>query len=171
MKESMTRLTDVVRMIWTAAILLGIGVVACIGQAASASKEGVIRGTWTLKSVYSTPNVQGPDAMQQRKLLRSKIVIDATSINSCGQSAKITSTEVKNVSADEFLADNLVPLDSVGIHGPSVTQVVLNQRQSGTCLGAFPMPGLDIYIKGRDELVIAFEGVFYRAVRDKADCH
>jgi len=171
MKEFMTRLTDVMRIIWIAAVLLSVGVVACMGQAGSASKEDVIRGTWTLNSVYPTPNVQGPDVMQQRKLLRSQIIIDANSIKSCGQSAKITSTDVKKVSADEFLADNLVPLHSVGIHRPSVTQVVLNQRQSGTCFGAFPMPGLDIYIKSRDELVIAFEGVFYRAVKDKADSH
>jgi len=165
------RPADVMRTIWIAAILLSVGVVACIGQAALASKQGVIRGTWTLKSVYLTPNVQGPDPMQQRSLLGSQIVIDATSIGSCGQSARITSTDVKKVSADEFLDDNLVSLDSVGIHRPSVTQMVLNQGQSGICFGAFPMPGLDIYIKNRDELVIAFEGVFYRAVRDKAGSH
>jgi hypothetical protein len=143
-------------------------VITCPGQVVPAEARHEIRGTWTLKSIYPTQNVQGPGPSQQRQLLQSQIVIGVTSIKACGQSVTITSADVKAVSASEFLANNLVPLDSVGIHKPSVVEVILNQRQSGTCFGAFPMPGQDIYIKGSDELVIAFEGVFYRAIRDKA---
>lgn len=49
----------------------------------------------------------------------------------------------------------------------TVMEVVLNERQSGRCFAAFPLPGQDVYLKSKDEIVIAFEGVFYRVVRKK----
>ena len=160
-------LSNAVGRIWSFYVLVTVGVSMCIGQAAPVNTQGRIRGTWILKSIYPTQNVQGPGPSQQRKLLRSLIVISASSVTACGQSAAITSTDVKEVSASEFLADNLVPLDSVGIRKSNVLEIILNNRLSGTCFEVFPMPGQDIYVKSKGELVIAFEGVFYRAVRLK----
>lgn len=79
----------------------------------------------------------------------------------------VKSIKVSHVSSHDFLANTRVRFSEVGINTSNVTEVVLNQRESGTCFGAFPLPGQDVYIKNEDELLIDFEGVFYRAVRKK----
>jgi hypothetical protein len=163
----MTGLSHTTRAVWALNVLVVVGSITYGGQPAHIGMRDQIRGTWILRSIYPTQNVQGPNPSEQRKLLSTQIVIDATSIKACGQSVPIKSTDVKEVSATDFLAENLVPLDSVGIHKSSVTEVLFNQRRSGTCFGAFPIPGQDVYIKSRDEMVVAFEGAFYRAVRKK----
>ena len=126
-----------------------------------------IRGTWVIKSIYRTPNIQGPSPAEQKKLIGSKIVFGDSSLESCGQSVPITSTQEFQVDSAEFLANNLVRFSEVKIDAQSVTEVVLNNGQAGTCLKAFPAPGQDVYLKSKDELLIAFEGVFYRATRKK----
>jgi hypothetical protein len=151
-------------LIWQLAFVAGP---MCSGQDAHTNSLDAVRGTWTVKSIYPTQNVQGPSPSQQRKLLRSHISISNASLKVCGHSVAITSVDVHQVSANDFLSDNRVPLEEVGIHTPSVTEIVINKRQSGTCFQAFPLPGQDLYIKDKGELVIAFEGVFYRAVKDR----
>jgi hypothetical protein len=126
-----------------------------------------ISGTWMIKSIYTTPNVEGPNLFQQKKLLDSTIVLDSRSLKACGQSVPITSVEVYQVTGADFLANTQVRFEEVGIGTPSITEIVINSRQSGSCFEAFPLPGQDIYIKSKDEILIDFEGVFYRAVRKR----
>jgi hypothetical protein len=138
---------------------------ACFSQSGLTDEARIVSGTWVLKSIYPTQNVQGPSGSEQRKLLGSDIVFKAHSLEACGQSVPITSVETKQIGPSDFSADTRATFTEVGIETPTVTEIVINDRESGTCFGAFPLPGQIIYIKGKNELLIDFEGVFYRAVR------
>jgi hypothetical protein len=126
-----------------------------------------IRGRWLIASIYHTQNVEGPSPAEQKKLIGSEIVYRTRSFKACGQSVPITSINTNRIDSGEFLANTRVRFNEVGIAARSVTEVVLNNRQAGTCFGVFPLPGQDIYLKSKDEILIAFEGVFYRVVRKK----
>lgn len=72
----------------------------------------------------------------------------------------ISSIEQHRVDFAEFLANTRVRFTELDIHAVTVTEVVLNDRQAGRCFEAFPLPGHDVYLKSKDEIVIAFEGFF-----------
>ncbi|GLQ97276.1 hypothetical protein GCM10007863_16960 [Dyella mobilis] len=127
----------------------------------------LVRGTWVLKSIYKTQNVQGPGVSEQEKLLGTTVSVSGSVLSSCGQSVPVKSIKVLEISPDDFLTDTRTRFNEVGVDASSIEEVVLNDRRSGACFAAFPLPGQDIYIKSRDELLIDFEGVFYRAVRTK----
>jgi hypothetical protein len=137
-----------------------------LGQSAQANIPDAVRGTWILRSIYPTQNVEGPSPRQQRKLLGSRISIGKSSLVACRQSVAITSVDVHAVTAAKFLANTRVSLEKVGFDAPTITEVVINERQPGTCYQAFPLPRQDIYIKNKHELLIDFEGVFYRALKE-----
>jgi hypothetical protein len=126
-----------------------------------------MKGIWIIKSIYQTQNVQGPSPTEQKQLVGSEVVYGDRTLTSCGQSVPITSVNQHRVVSAEFLANNNVRFSEVDIHTATVKEVVLNFRQAGTCLDGFPLPGQDVYLKSKDEIVIAFEGVFYRVVRKK----
>ena len=136
-------------------------------QKSQSDAASAIRGTWVIKSVYRTQNIQGPSPAEQKKLIGSRIVYSDRSLESCGQSVPITSTDELQVDSADFLANTRVRFSEVGIDARSVTEVVLNNRQAGSCFEAFPSPGQDVYLKSKDEILIYFEGVFYRAVRKR----
>ena len=136
-------------------------------QDAQNGPASAIRGTWIIKSIYHTQNVQGPSPTEQKKLVGSEIVYGDQNLNSCGQSVPITSIDQHQVDSAEFLANTRVRFTEISIHATAVIEVVLNDRQAGRCFEAFPLPGQDVYLKSKDEIVIAFEGVFYRGVRKK----
>jgi hypothetical protein len=140
---------------------------SCISQSDSISQWHIIRGRWMLTSIYPTSNVEGPSRSEQKKLLGTSIILNAGSLEACGQSAPVKSIKASRVSSDDFLSNTNVRFAEVGINTPEITEVVINNREAGTCLGAFPLPGQDIYIKNNHELLIDFEGVFYRALRKK----
>jgi len=139
----------------------------CHGQRAPGGAANMIRGTWVIKSIYPTQNVEGPDPSQQRKLVGTDIVLDAQTLKACGQSVPISSVDVHRVNSTDFLTNTRVRFSEVGIDTPSITEVVINKREAGSCFQAFPLPGQDIYIKSNDEVLVDFEGVFYRAVRKR----
>jgi len=112
-------------------------------------------------------DVEGPSPAEQKRLIGSEIVYGDRSLRSCGQSVAITSVNHNRVDADRFLADTRVRFTDVGINASSVTELVLNNRQAGSCFEAFPLPGQDVYLKSKDEILVAFEGVLYRAMRKK----
>ena len=138
---------------------------ACFGQSAPTKVPDSVHGIWILQSIYPTSNVQGPSSRQQRKLLGSRISISANSLDACRQSVAISSVDVNDVTADQFLTNTRISFEEVQIHAPTVAEVVINRRQSGNCYNAFPLPGQDIYVKGKNELLVDFEGVFYKAIR------
>ncbi len=154
-----------------ALLLLMTCTFSCVGQGGAISQWHRIRGTWVLESIYQTSNVEGPSGWEQKELVGTTIVLNAHSMRACGQSARVTSVREQQVSPDEFLFGTRVRFSEVGITAPAITEVILNNREAGTCYGAFPLPGQDIHIKNNDELLIDFEGVFYRALRKRAADH
>jgi hypothetical protein len=164
-----TRFLSTIRRLSGPCTLLLIALLAssCRSQCIPADVSDIVSGTWVIKSIYKTQNVAGPNPSQQKKLLGSTIVLDSRSLTACGQSVPITSVEVHQVVATDFLANTQVRFGEVGIEAPSIKEVVINDRHSGSCFKAFPLPGQDIYIKSKDEILIDFEGVFYRALREK----
>lgn len=150
------------------ALLLNVlSISVCLSQSGTVDKSHVVRGTWVLKSIYSTQNVEGPSVSQQKKLLGTTIILNTDSLEACGQSVPINSVKVNQISSADFLANTRARFSEVGIKTPSITEVVINDGQSGTCFDAFPLPGQDVYIKNKDEILVDFEGVFYRALRKK----
>lgn len=137
----------------------------CSSQNETANESTMAYGTWILKSIYPTQNVEGPSPAQQKKLLGTVIVLNASTLKACGQAVPVKTIKVNQVSSADFLEDNRVRFSEVGVEGASITEIVINHRQSGTCFGAFPLPGQDIYVKSRNEILVLFEGVFYRALR------
>ncbi len=140
---------------------------ACLSQSTPVVAGHAIRGTWVMDSIYKTQNTEGPSPSQQMKLIGSRIILDTRSLEACGQSVPIKSIEAQQVTSTDFLTNTRVRFSEVGIEEPSVTEVVINKKQSGACFQAFPLPGQDIYIKSKDEILVDFEGVFYRALREK----
>jgi hypothetical protein len=137
----------------------------CSGQNGTANGSTMVYGTWILKSIYPTQNVEGPSRAQQKKLLGTTVVLNASALEACGQSVPVKTVEVNQVSSADFLENNRVRFSEVGVEGASITEIVINHRQSGTCFDAFPLPGQDIYVKNKNEILVYFEGVFYRALR------
>jgi hypothetical protein len=136
-------------------------------QEVQSKADGLIRGAWVIKSIYHTPNIQGPGVEEQKSLIGSKLVYSGQSLRSCGQAVPIKPIREYQVDSADFLANTRVRFSDVEIKAQRVTEVVLNNRQAGSCLKAFPSPGQDVYLKNKDEILIDFEGVFYRALRMK----
>jgi hypothetical protein len=149
------------------ALLFVLCASCCVSQSDSFRQWHIISGTWVLTSIYPTSNVEGPSPSQQRKLLGTSIVLNSRFLDACGQSAPVKSFRASQVSSDDFLSNTPVRFAEVGINTPQITEVVINNREAATCFGVFPLPGQDIYIKNKDELLIYFEGVFYRALRKR----
>jgi hypothetical protein len=137
----------------------------CSGQSEKGNESAKAYGTWVLKSIYPTQNIEGPSPSQQNKLLGTTIVLNANTLKACGQSVPVKTIKVNQVSSTDFLDNTRVRFSEVGVKAKNITEIVINHRQSGTCFGAFPLPGQDIYIKGKNEILIYFEGVFYRGLR------
>lgn len=152
---------------FTALFVVGLMSSACHGQKVPSDAASMIRGTWVIKSILPTQNVEGPNPSQQQKLVGTQIVLNAQTLKACGQSVPISSVDVHQVNADDFLNNTQARFNEVGIDTHIVAEVVINNREAGTCFGAFPLPGQDIYVKSKNELLIDCEGVFYRAVRKK----
>ena len=126
------------------------------------NESTVVYGTWILKSIYPTQNVEGPSPSQQEKLLGTTIVLDANTLKGVWPVGAGQYHQVNQISSTDFLDNTRVRFTEVGVKTPSMTEVVINDRHSGTCFDAFPLPGQDIYIKDKNEILVYFEGMFYR---------
>ena len=141
-------------------LLTLISVSVCSSQSRTASEATKAFGTWKLKSIYPTRNIEGPSPSEQEKLLGTTIVLSGDTLKACGRSVPVRTIEVNQISSSDFLDNNRVRLSGVGIEAASVTEIVVNHRQAGTCFDVFPLPGQDIYIKDKNEIVILFEVCF-----------
>jgi|GEM_PF-4953319 len=149
------------------ALMFLIAATSVSGQNSTSDKRSLIEGVWILKSIYKTQNATGVDGPQQESLLNSRVSYKSNSLTSCKQSVPITTVEINERSTKNLFADTNVGADELHLSGAKVTQVIFNKTQSGNCFGTFTLPGEDVYIKGKNELIINFVGVFYRAVREK----
>jgi hypothetical protein len=137
----------------------------CYCQDIQTNRLKDVVGTWLLKSVVRAPNIEGPSESEQNKLLGTYVFISNDVIKSCDQSAKIQSVKVSRVSSADFRDQTEASFNDLGIKEASIEAIVINDGDSGNCLGAFPMPGQYLYVVKKDEAIVDFEGVFYRAVR------
>jgi hypothetical protein len=149
--------------IWFIAVALAI---SSLGEDHASKEFKSLQGTWQLTSIYQTSNIQAIDSAQQQKLLHSRISYNAHSLRACGESVGIVSVESRRLSPKEFFAGYYVNFDEVGINGRSITELLINKDQSGNCFGTYTLPGQRVYIKGPNDLLINFGGVFYRALRE-----
>lgn len=163
----MKRLTSLLHPLRVPLLLFVFCAGSCVSQSNSVSQWHMIAGTWMLTEIYQTSNVEGPSPSEQKKLLGTHIVLNAGSLEACGQSVPVKSIRASQVSSDDFLFNTHARFVEVGIKAPEITEIIINNREAGTCFGAFSLPGQDIYIQNKDELLIDFEGVFYRALRKR----
>jgi hypothetical protein len=126
---------------------------------------GDLVGMWTLESIYRTSNVQGPSNSEAKRLLGTHIVYGPHNMSSCGLDIAIDSVEQHKLSEEDLLQDARVHFSELGLRGNMVEMVIIDQGKSGECFGAFPPPGRLLFIKSKNELIVDFEGIFYRAVR------
>ena len=151
--------------------LLIFGMTLFMPQALSFGQNGKevsiseLAGTWTLTAIYKTANPQGPSPSEQKRLLGAHIIYSAQKLTSCGASVEVETVERRRVSREDLLDGWHVRFSDLRLQGDSVQEVIVNRRQSGSCFGAFPLPGQDVYVRNQNEIIVAFEGVFYRAVR------
>jgi hypothetical protein len=146
-------------------LLILLSASVCSGQNEMANESTMVYGTWILKSIYPTQNVEGPSPSQQKKLLGTTIILNASTLKACGQSVPVKTIKVNQVSSTDFLDGTRVRFSEVGVKAAGITEIVINHRQSGTCFDVFPLPGQDIYVKDKNEILVYFEGVFYRGLR------
>ena len=86
-------------------LLILLSASVCHGQSETANAPALIYGTWILKSIYPTQNVEGPSPAQQKKLLGMAIVLDASTLKACGQSVPVKVIKVNQVSSTDFLQE------------------------------------------------------------------
>lgn len=150
---------------WFATVTLLVPGVPSMGQSATEVHYADLVGTWTLISIYRTSNVQGPSDSEAKRLLGTHIVYNVHTISSCGADNPIAAVKEKKLSPEDLLFDARIRFPELGLRGNAVKEITLEAGNSGTCFGAFPLPGQRFYIKSKNELVVDFEGVCYRAVR------
>lgn len=166
--ESISRLGQYVsRRILVALPLIGMLLSNAVGQGRSTEDAKIIRGTWVLTSLYKTSNITGIDGTQQQRLLASRISYSSKELTACAQSVSIVSLDVHRLSAKDFFAQAYVRLDEVGVKDPTITEIIINRNESGNCFGTYTLPGENVYIRNNNELLINFEGAFYRAIRTR----
>jgi hypothetical protein len=135
-------------------------------QAVATNLPKSLSGEWILTSIYETPNISGISPEQARSLVGSRIKYENGLLLSCKQRVRIEKVDEKEVSAAQFLAGRKrTRFSDVEINAPSIKEITINGNSSGNCFGTYALPGEDVYVKARDELLVDFEGVYYRAVR------
>jgi hypothetical protein len=128
-----------------------------------------IRGEWILMSIYRTPNISGISPEQAKSLVGSRIKYENGWLIACKQRVKIEKVDEREVSAAQFLAGRKrTHFSDVEVYAPSIKEITINGNSSGNCFDTYALPGEDVYVKSRDELLIDFDGVYYRALRRAA---
>jgi hypothetical protein len=135
------------------------------GKANIETPPFALEGDWELKSILPVGEVQGPGIQQQKQLLGTLVGYHDNELTACRAAVPITSIEKTRMTPADFLAGNHVSFDQLGIRQKTITQIVINDRQSGSCFGDFPLPGQVVYLLSEKDAVILFEGVFYQAKR------
>jgi hypothetical protein len=145
-------------------LMLGLGSLGSVAQrTGTIPKE--LNGEWVLRSYYMTSNIWGISRKQAQSLIGSKLIYRDGALSACKQRVKIDKIEQNNVSAAQFWDGLHVDFSDVGIVAPSIREIRLNGNAGGNCFETYALPGEDVYLKGPDELLVDFEGVYFRATR------
>jgi hypothetical protein len=145
----------------------------CVSERASAQATTItlpqgLNGEWILVSIYKTPNISGIGPEQARTLVGSRVKYENGLLVACKQRVKIEKVDEREVSAAQFLSGRKrTRFSDVEVYAPSIKEIIINGNSSGNCFDTYALPGEDVYVKSQDELLVDFEGVYYRAVRRK----
>lgn len=152
-----------------------VGVLMFVGAAAAqdtAKSSGVsvtpkeLIGEWTLVSIYDTPNIIGIDYKQANSLLKSRITYRDGYLSACNQRVRINKVERNVVTAAEFLAGRrYTHFSDVGVTTPSISEITINDGETGNCFMTGTLPGEDVSLKSEDEILVDFQEVYYRGLR------
>jgi hypothetical protein len=155
---------------WAWVLLLVVAGLRSAGSIAQTTETvpKELNGEWLLLSYYPTPNVWGISKKQAQSLLGSKLVYRNGALSACKQQVTIDKVERRDVSSTQFLAGWYVRFKDVGIVGASIREIMLNGNAGGNCFETYALPGENVYLKGPDELLVGFEGVYFRAARTSA---
>jgi len=148
--------------------LLGPFCFPCRCQESSHALPESVYGSWVIKSVYKTHNVTGLNGAAERRLIGSHLRFTQGSVESCGASASIATVESKDVTEEEFFAGVYVRFKDVGVTTKTIDEVLVNGGEAGDCNGTGTLPGEHFFIKGRNEILIQYEGAFFRALKEVA---
>lgn len=155
---------------WACVILVLVGLRAVgLGAQTTGVVPKELNGQWVLRSYYTTPNVWGISRKQAHSLLGSRLVYRNGTLNACKQQITIQKVEQREVFSTQFLADSNVRFEHVGIVGASIREVILSGHEGGgNCFETYALPGENVYLKGPNELLVEFEGVYFRATPTSA---
>ena len=148
-----------------ALVVLGICLSKSESQTRTATIPKGLTGVWVLRSYYRTSNIWGISLKQARSLVGSKVVFGEGALSACKQHVVIQDVEQRDVLPAQFLEGNLVRFSEVGISGSTIHEITLNGNAGGNCFGTYALPGEDVFVKGPNELLVDFEGVYFRATR------
>ncbi len=154
---------------WTILVIILATVLASPHQGrcedARQSLPSFIYGSWVIKSVYPTRNVTGLGKADEKRLLGSHLTFTRTSLASCGSSVSINALERKHVTEVEFFSGVYVHFKEVHIVTEAVEEILLDAGEAGDCNGTGTLPGEHFYIKTPGEILIQYEGTFFRALK------
>jgi len=147
-------------------LFMGYVPVKASAQAANVILPQDLNGEWTLVSIYKTPNISGISPEQARSLVGSRIKYEGGMLIACKQHVKIEKVDEKDISAAQFLSGRKrTRFSDVEIYAPSIKEITINANSSGNCFDTYALPGEDVYVKSQNELLVDFEGVYFRALR------
>jgi hypothetical protein len=150
-------------------VALGVSIapIAAYGQDQQTTLPFALHGTWEIVGEYETRNVTALDQVEVRRLIGSLLTFSEGSLASCGQSIAISSIQVRALTGKEFFSGVYVNFSEVHISSTSVDEVLVDGDSAGDCRGSRTLPGEHVYIKSKNELLIQYEGGFFRAVKSK----
>jgi hypothetical protein len=144
---------------------------ACPHQARSEDGQQTLPsfmyGSWIIKSVYPTRNVTGLSKADEKRLFGSHVTFTRTSLASCGSSVPINALERKHVAEDEFFSGIYVHFKDVHIISETIEEVLVDGGEAGDCNGTGTLPGEHFYIKTPNEILIQYQGAFFKALKLK----
>ncbi len=151
-----------VALVMSVSLTLG----SAIAEAKAETVPEELRGVWVIRSYYETPNVWGINKKQADSLVGMRFIYEEGALIACKQRVRIQKVDRREVNSAQFLAGrNSVQFSDVGIHAASIHEIMLNGNAGGNCFGTYAVPGEDVYVKGPAELLVDFEGVYFRATR------
>jgi hypothetical protein len=163
-KAHMTQ--NIKSVVW---LLIFAAIINSCSYAATRGSETIpksIQGVWLFVSIYETPNIQGISDPESKSLIGSKLEIMSNWLASCKQRVKISKVSVSSESSKEFFENsNGVSFKDVSIRSDQTQYIEMTDDDTGNCFGTYELPGVQLYVKNHNEMVVYFSGVFYRVVR------
>lgn len=115
---------------------------------AQTALPSTLLGHWVVGAPYDVKQPIGVNATQEAKLKGLPIVITRDEIAVCGQTVPVKSVAVDVLTPEQFLARYNFTPDRIGLRGPHITDVSLNELHSTNACGEFNDPGTHMLASG-----------------------